>query len=83
MPSVRVRMRAPPTTETCPDCQGQMTMTQIMPIPLNDGLASVTYKCTQCLSKLERTFHPPSSKSAPHPEAGDGLWQRGGFERVR
>jgi len=83
MTSLMVRMRAPPTTDVCPSCDGQMTMTQIMPIPLNDGLASVTYKCTRCRLEQERSFHPPSSKSAPHPEAGRELWQRGGFERVR
>ena len=83
MTSLRVRMRAPPTTEVCPNCQGQMTITQVMPIPLNEGLESVTYKCTQCSSELERTFHSPGSKPAPRPEPSGGLWRRGGFERVR
>jgi hypothetical protein len=83
MTSLRARMRAPPTTEVCPNCRGQMTMTQVMPIPLTDGLESVTYKCTQCRSELERTFHPPGSKSAPHPEPCGGQWRRGGFERIR
>jgi len=83
MVSLKVRMRAPPATEVCPNCQGQMTVTQIRPILFRDGLESMTYKCTQCRSELERTFGSPSSNLAnhlPHPE--QSMWRRGGFERV-
>jgi hypothetical protein len=83
MTSLKVRMSAAPTTEVCPNCQGQMTVIQVMPILFTDGLESVTYKCTQCRSELERTFHAAGSKPAndlPHP---GGLWRRGGFERIR
>jgi hypothetical protein len=86
MTSLKVRMRAPPTTEVCPNCYGQMTVIQVMPILVTDGLESVTYKCAQCHSELERTFQSPGSKPAdhlPHPEPSGGLWRRGGFERVR
>jgi transposase-like protein len=83
MTSLKVHMRAPPATEVCPNCQGQMTVTQVMPISFADGRESVTYKCTKCRSELERTFQPPGSRPAPHPEQSGGLWRRGGFERVR
>jgi transposase-like protein len=73
MTSFKVRMRAPPTAEVCPNCQGQMTMIQTTPLLFADGLESVTYKCAKCRSELERTFNSPGSKP---------LWQRGGFERV-
>jgi hypothetical protein len=86
MTSLKVSMRAPLTTEVCPNCQGQMIVTQVMPILFTDGLESVTYKCTQCRSELDRTFHSLGSKPPdhlPHPGQSGGLWRRGGFERVR
>jgi transposase-like protein len=73
MTSLRVRMRAPPTTEVCPNCQSRMTVIQIMPISLADGLEIVTYKCTQCRSELERTFQPRSSEPAPYKDLGGGI----------
>jgi transposase-like protein len=83
MTSLRVRVRAPPTTEVCPSCQSRMTVFQVMPISFTDGFESVTYKCTQCRSELKRTFHPPGSEPAPYSDPRGGLWRRGGFERVR
>ena len=84
MVSLTVRMRAPPTAEVCPNCQGEMTVTQVRPILFRDGLESVTYKCTQCRSELERTFGSPSSKLANHlPHQEQSMLRRGGFERVR
>jgi hypothetical protein len=44
MTSLEVRMRAPLTSEVCPNCQGQMIVTQLMPILFTDGLESVRYK---------------------------------------
>ncbi len=82
--SLKVRMRAPPTTEVCPNCYGQMTVIQVMPILSTDGLESVTYKCTKCRSELERTFLSPNSKPPDHlqhPDANRRTVARG-FERV-
>ena len=81
MVSLTVRMRAPPTAEVCPNCQGQMTVIQVTPALFMDNDVSVKYKCRKCSSELERTFHPP--KPADHlPHREQSTWQSGGFERV-
>jgi transposase-like protein len=45
-----------PTMETCPNCKGEMTISEITPILLFDKHEFVTYRCKQCLSEIKRTF---------------------------
>ena len=89
MTSLKVRTGSPATTQVCPQCQGQMTLTQITPIWLTDGLESedglesATYMCGQCRSKLEQTYRAPRFKPVENPPyPGQSVWRRGGFERV-
>jgi len=75
---------APPTTEVCPKCREQMTVTQVMPTLTTAGLERVTYKCTRCGSELERTFQLPEPLDRLlNLGPTGGVWRRGGFERVR
>ena len=84
MTSLKVRMRAPPATQVCPQCQGEMTVTQITPISFTDGLESVTYMCGACRSELEQTYRSAGFKPVHDlPPPGQSVWRRGGFERVR
>jgi type II secretory ATPase GspE/PulE/Tfp pilus assembly ATPase PilB-like protein len=45
-----------PTMETCPNCKGRMTVTEVTPILFTDDLEDVTYKCIGCRSEMRRTF---------------------------
>jgi hypothetical protein len=90
MTSLNVRMRAPAITQVCPQCQGRMTLTQITPISLTnglestDGLESAAYMCGQCRSELEQTYCAPRFEPVENPlHPGQSVWRRGGFERVR
>jgi transposase-like protein len=67
MTSLKMGVRAPPTTAVCPNCRSEMAVTQVMPILFTDGLESVTYKCRECRSELTRTFQSPGSKPADLP----------------
>jgi transposase-like protein len=45
-----------PTTEICPNCRSEMTITEVTPIFLADGFEDVTYRCKGCRSDMKRTF---------------------------
>jgi transposase-like protein len=45
-----------PTTETCPNCKSEMSITQVTPILLVEGVEDVTYRCKGCRSEVKRTF---------------------------
>ena len=45
-----------PTTETCPNCKGEMMVTEVAPIFFTENLEGVTYRCKGCGSELKRTF---------------------------
>jgi RNase P subunit RPR2 len=45
-----------PTVEICPNCKSEMTITEVTPILLANGLEDVTYTCKGCRSKIRRTF---------------------------
>jgi hypothetical protein len=45
-----------PIMETCPNCKGRMTVTEVTPILFTDDLEDVTYKCIGCRSEVKRTF---------------------------
>jgi hypothetical protein len=43
-----------PTMDTCPNCKGRMTITEVAPILFTDDLEDVTYKCILCRSEMKR-----------------------------
>jgi transposase-like protein len=45
-----------PTMEICPNCKSEMTITEVTPIFLVEGLEDVTYRCKTCRSEMKRTF---------------------------
>jgi transposase-like protein len=45
-----------PTTEICPNCKSEMSITQVTPILLFDGFEGVNYRCKGCRSEVKRTF---------------------------
>jgi transposase-like protein len=45
-----------PIMETCPNCNGGMTITEVAPILFTDDLEDVTYRCKGCRSEMKRTF---------------------------
>ena len=45
-----------PTTEMCPNCRSEMTITEVTPIFLANGFEDVTYRCKGCRSDMKRTF---------------------------
>jgi transposase-like protein len=51
-----------PTMEICPNCKGEMTITQVTPILLVDDLEDVIYRCKACHSDMKRTFKRRSGK---------------------
>ena len=53
------------TTEICPNCKGEMTITEAGPVLLNDHLETITYQCKACSSKLKRTFELRSGEWKP------------------
>jgi transposase-like protein len=69
-----------PTMETCPNCKGEMTVTEVAPILFTENLEDVTYRCKGCGSELKRTFkrrsgtwqlihYHPKLPSLRHPSA--------------
>jgi transposase-like protein len=54
--SVNLSYSGVPTTETCPNCKSEMSITQVTPILLVDGFEDVTFRCKGCRSEVKRTF---------------------------
>ena len=54
--SVNLAYSVVPTTETCPNCKSEMSITQVTPILLVDGFENVAYRCKGCRSEVKRTF---------------------------
>jgi type II secretory ATPase GspE/PulE/Tfp pilus assembly ATPase PilB-like protein len=72
-----------PTMETCPNCKGRMTITQVTPILFTDDLEDVSYKCIGCRSEMKRTFkrrsgtwqlihYTPKLPAAQHADSSGG-----------
>jgi len=61
MTSLKIQMGAPPITEVCPDCKGEMTVTETRSLLFVDGVESVTYKCKKCRFEERRMFQSSSS----------------------
>ena len=59
--SVNLAYSVVPTTEICPNCKSEMSITQVTPILLVDGFEGVTYRCKGCHSEVKRTFKRQSS----------------------
>jgi transposase-like protein len=62
--STKLTRSVVPTTEICPNCKSEMTVTEVTPILFADGLEDVTYRCKGCRSEMKRTFKRRS-----------GVWQ--------
>jgi transposase-like protein len=45
-----------PITEICPNCKGEMTISEARPVFFAGDLEDVTYKCKGCRSEMKRTF---------------------------
>jgi type II secretory ATPase GspE/PulE/Tfp pilus assembly ATPase PilB-like protein len=43
-------------TEICPNCKGEMTISEVTPVLFADGVEDVTYRCKGCCSEMKRTF---------------------------
>ena len=54
--STKLACSVVPTMEICPNCKSEMTITEVTPIFLADGLENVTYTCKGCRSDMKRTF---------------------------
>jgi hypothetical protein len=54
--STKLACSVVPTTEICPNCRSEMTITEVTPIFLADGFEDVTYRCKGCRSDMKRTF---------------------------
>ena len=54
--STKLAFSVVPTIEICPNCKSEMTVKQITPIFLADGLEDVIYRCKACHSDMKRTF---------------------------
>ena len=54
-----------PSMEICPNCKSEMTITEVTPIFLADGLEDVTYRCEGCRSEMKRTFKRRSGAWRP------------------
>src|ERR1700752_2343079 len=63
MTNLRIRTRPPPIAEVCPDCKGRMTVTEVRPLLLLDGVESITYKCEKC--RVEESWILQSASSKP------------------
>ena len=61
MTSLKIHIGVPSLTEVCPDCKGEMTVTEVRPLLFVDGVESVTYKCKKCRFEERRMFQSPSS----------------------
>jgi type II secretory ATPase GspE/PulE/Tfp pilus assembly ATPase PilB-like protein len=62
--SIKLVSSIVPSMETCPNCKGEMTVTQVTPILFADHLENITYRCKACRSEMKRTFDRRS-----------GIWQ--------
>jgi transposase-like protein len=60
--STKLACSVVPTMEICPNCKGEMTITQVTPILLVDDLEDVIYRCKACRSDMKRTFKRRSGK---------------------
>jgi hypothetical protein len=40
-----------PTMEICPNCKGEMTIPEVMPVLFADGVEDVTYRGKRCSRK--------------------------------
>ena len=45
-----------PTIKICPECEGEMRITEVTPTLFADGLEDVTYRCKGCGLEMKRTF---------------------------
>ena len=54
--SVNLAYPVVPTTETCPNCKSEMSITQVTPTLLVEGFEDVTYRCKGCRSEVKHTF---------------------------
>ena len=45
-----------PIIEICPNCKSEMTIMQVAPIFLADGLEDVIHRCKGCRLDMKRTF---------------------------
>jgi transposase-like protein len=54
--STKLACSVVPSMEICPNCKSEMTITEVTPIFLADGLEDVTYRCKGCRSEMKRTF---------------------------
>ena len=54
--SVNLAYPVVPSTETCPNCKSEMSITQVTPILVVEGFEDVTYRCKGCRSEVKRTF---------------------------
>ena len=60
--STKLACSVVPTMEICPNCKGEMTITQVTPILLVDDLEDVIYRRKACHSDMKRTFKRRSGK---------------------
>jgi len=60
--STKLACSVVPTMEICPNCKGEMTITQVTPTLLVDDLEDVIYRCRACHSDMKRTFKRRSGK---------------------
>jgi len=51
-----------PTMETCRNCEGEMTVMEVVAIVFTENLEDVTYRCKGCSSELKRTFKRRSGR---------------------
>jgi len=54
--STKLACSVVPTTEICPNCKSEMTITEVTPIFLADGFEDVTYRCKGCRLDIKRAF---------------------------
>ena len=63
--SIKLTRSVVPTTEICPNCKSEMTVTEVTPILFADALEDVTYRCKGCRSEMKRTFKRRSGAWQP------------------
>ena len=56
--SIKLACSVVPTMEICPNCKSEMTITEVTPIFLADGVEDVTYRCKGCRLDIKRAFKP-------------------------
>jgi hypothetical protein len=50
------------TMEICPNCKGEMTITEAGPVLLSDHLETITYQCKACRSELKCIARNPPTR---------------------